>query len=99
MQVGLKLNGTHQLLLNADDVIIMGGSVQTIKKNKEVLVVFSMEAGLKANADKTTYVAMSREQNPGKYHNIKMIIFPLKVGKVQIFGNKLNVPKFYSGRK
>jgi hypothetical protein len=33
-QVGLKLNGTHQLLAYADDVFIMGGSVPTIKKHR-----------------------------------------------------------------
>jgi len=31
-QDSLKLNGTHQLLVYADDVNILGGSVQTIKK-------------------------------------------------------------------
>jgi hypothetical protein len=32
-QDGLKLNGTHQLLVNADDVNMLGGSVHTVKKN------------------------------------------------------------------
>jgi hypothetical protein len=31
-QDGLKLNGTHQLLVYADDVNILGGSVRTVKK-------------------------------------------------------------------
>jgi len=38
---GLKLNGMHQFLVHADDVNIMGGSVHTIKKNIEALVVSS----------------------------------------------------------
>ena len=33
-QDGLKLNGTHQLLVYADDVNILGGSVDTIKENE-----------------------------------------------------------------
>ena len=32
---GLKLNGTHQLLVYADDIKILGRSVRTIKKNTE----------------------------------------------------------------
>jgi len=32
-QDGLKLNGTHQFLVYADDDNILGGSVNTIKKN------------------------------------------------------------------
>jgi len=44
-QDGLKLNGTHQLLVYADDVGILGGSVHTIKKNTEALVVASKHIG------------------------------------------------------
>jgi len=32
-EVGMKLNGTHQLLVYAYDVNILGGSVHTIEKN------------------------------------------------------------------
>jgi len=50
-QEGLKLYGTHQLLVCADDVTILGGRVRTIKKNAEALVVASKENGLEVNAD------------------------------------------------
>ena len=42
-QDGLKLNGTHQLLVYADDVNIMGGSIHTIKQNTDVLIVASKD--------------------------------------------------------
>jgi hypothetical protein len=48
----LKLIGTHQLLLYAENVYILGGSVYTIKKNAEAVVVASKEIGLEVNADK-----------------------------------------------
>jgi len=35
-QDGLKLNGTHQLLTYADDVNILGGSVDTVKKMQKL---------------------------------------------------------------
>ena len=35
-QDGLKLNGTHQLLVYSDGVNISGGSVHTIEKREEI---------------------------------------------------------------
>jgi hypothetical protein len=32
-QDGLKLNGTYQLLVRADDISILGGTVHTVQKN------------------------------------------------------------------
>jgi hypothetical protein len=55
----LKLNGTYQLLVYADGTNILGGSVYTIKKNKECPVFASKESGLEVNADKTEYMVMS----------------------------------------
>jgi hypothetical protein len=71
-QEGLKLNGTHQLLVYADGVNILGGSVHAIKKNTEALVVTGREIGLEVNAEKTKYMVMSRNQNAGQNHNIKI---------------------------
>jgi len=58
-QDGLKLNGTHQLLVYADEDNILGGSVHTIMENSEALVVASKEIGLEVNAIKTKYMVMS----------------------------------------
>ena len=53
-QDSLKLYGAHQLLVHADAVQILGGSIHGIKKNTEILVVASNEIGIEVNADKTT---------------------------------------------
>ena len=58
-QDGLKLNGTHQLLVYADNANILGGSIHTVKENAEALVIATKETGLEVNADKTKYMIMS----------------------------------------
>ena len=71
-QDGLKLNGTHQLLAYADDVNILGGSIHTLKENAEALIAVTREIGLEVNADKTKYMVMSRDQNAGRIHSVKI---------------------------
>jgi hypothetical protein len=59
-QEGLKLYDTHQLLLYANDVNILDGSMYTIKKkNTKAIVIASKETGLDVNAEKTEYMVMS----------------------------------------
>jgi hypothetical protein len=70
-QHGLKLNGTYELLVYADDVIILGRSVQTVKENTEALIVATKEIGLEVNCDKTKYKVISRDQNSGQSHGMK----------------------------
>jgi len=60
-QDSLKLNGTHQLLVYADDVNIFGENVHAIKEKAEALVEASKETGLEVNANKTKYMVMSRD--------------------------------------
>jgi hypothetical protein len=36
--VGLKFNGTHQLLVCVDDVNLVGDNIDTIKENKGTLI-------------------------------------------------------------
>jgi len=69
---GLKLRGTHQLLFYANDVNILRGNVVTVKENAEALIVASKEIGLEVNADKTKYMGMSRDQNAGQSHSMKI---------------------------
>jgi hypothetical protein len=49
--VGLKLNGTHQLLVYADDVNLLGDIIDTIKKNTQTLIDASKEIGLEVNRE------------------------------------------------
>jgi hypothetical protein len=71
-QVGLKLNGTHQLLAYADDVNLLGDNIDTINKNTESLIVTSKEVGLEVNVDKTKYMLVSRDQNADQNRDIKI---------------------------
>jgi len=54
------------------DVNMLGRSVHAMKENAEALVVTRKKAGLEVNADKTKYMIVSRCQNAGHNHNIKM---------------------------
>jgi hypothetical protein len=57
--VRLKLNGTHQLLAYADDVILQGGNIDAIKKNTETLIEAIKEVGLEVNTERTKYMLQS----------------------------------------
>jgi len=60
----LKLNGTHQILIYDDDIILCK-SIHTVKKNTEASVAPSKESGLDVKADKTKYRVTSRDKNAG----------------------------------
>jgi len=66
----LKLNGKHQLLVYADDVNVLGGSVYTIKENAEPLVMSSRS--LLEVSDQPKNMVISRDQNAGRSHSIKI---------------------------
>ena len=61
-QHGLKLNGTRQLLVYADDVNTVGGIVHIIKNTEDLVVVSTKETGLEVNGDKTQYMVISRSE-------------------------------------
>jgi hypothetical protein len=55
-QVGLKLNGTHQLLAYADGVNLLGDNIDTIEKDTETLIDASKEVGLEISVEKCKYM-------------------------------------------
>jgi hypothetical protein len=68
-QLDLKLHGTHQLLVYADDVNIPGRNICITKKNTVALIVASVENAPYIVADKTKDTVMSQDQNAGRINN------------------------------
>jgi len=60
------------VLSYTDDVNILGGSIHSLKENAEALVVATMEIGLEVSADKSKYMVMSRDQNAGRIHSMRI---------------------------
>ena len=56
------------MIYAASDRTILGGSMRTIKKNTETLVIASKETGLEVDAYKTNFKVISWDQNAGGSH-------------------------------
>jgi hypothetical protein len=71
-QVGLKLIGTHQLLVYADGVNLLGDNIDSTEKNTETLHDTRKEVGLEVHAEKTKYMLLSHRQTAGENHDIRI---------------------------
>jgi hypothetical protein len=70
-QVGLELNGTHQLFVSVDDNFL-GDSINTIKENVESVLEANRDLGLEINSEKTKYMIMSHHPYLGQNQNIRI---------------------------
>jgi len=50
----------------------LGGSVHTVEKSAENVVVASKEIGLEVNVDKSQYMVTSGNQNAGRSHRVNI---------------------------
>jgi len=68
----------------------LGGSVHTVEKSAENVVVASKEIGIEVNADKSQYMVTSGDENAGRNHtvNIDNISFE-KVEEFKYLGTDL----------
>jgi len=67
----------------------MGGSVHTVEKSAENLVVASKETWLEVIADKSQYMVTSGDQNAGRSHSVKIDISFERVEEFKYLGTTL----------
>ena len=78
--------------------ILCGQKVWIFRNNREALAVAIRETGLEVNVDKTKYMVMSRDQNAGRCHNIKIDNSSFeRVKQIKYLGTTLK-SKFFSRR-
>jgi hypothetical protein len=91
-QVGLKLNGTHQLLVCADDVNLLGDNIVAVKKNTKTTTDAIMETGLELSTEKIKYMLLFRYQNAGQNHDMKIANRSFEnVAQFKYFGTTITV--------
>ena len=76
----MELNGKHQILVNADDVNVLGENLQIVT---DIFIKASKDIGLEVNSEKTKHMMTSRHQNVIQNRNI--IIGNLSIENVEKF--------------
>jgi hypothetical protein len=88
-EASLELNGTHWLLVYADDNLL-GDSVNTIKEKSETLLEARRDTGLEINTEKMKYMIMPHHLNSGQNQNIRRANESFKnVAKFKYLGTTL----------
>jgi hypothetical protein len=64
----LELYGTHQLLVYADNINLLGKNINIIKKSTEAILDASKEVCLEVYAETTKYMFVSHHQSIGQNH-------------------------------
>jgi hypothetical protein len=60
-------------LVYADDINLLGDSINAIRENTETLLEVSRDVDLEINAEKTKYRTVSRHQNSEHNQNIRIV--------------------------
>jgi hypothetical protein len=93
---GLKLNGTYQLLVFADDVNLLGDNIDTIKKHTGTLIDVTKEVGLEVNPGKLCCFLVTRMQ--GKIMTQRQFIDSLKMWHSSNIWERQYKSEFDTGR-
>jgi hypothetical protein len=72
-EVGLEFNGTYQLLVYADDVNLLGDSINDKNGNTKFHLEASRDISLEINVEKTKYMIMSRHPTSGQNQSISIL--------------------------
>ena len=70
--LGLDMNGTHQVLTYADDVHLIIDDIETIERNVDVLLNACKIIGLAINTTKTKYMEIGRHRGVIVNEHIKI---------------------------